>query len=107
MNLQELIERIDDLSWQEQMEFEMSERDSQYAQWTATEIEHIIQEVASETSPGLLDQLELEEAYIVWALRLSLHVRDDNPLRRGHRYMEHPNSNVRYWANRIISHGNS
>jgi hypothetical protein len=105
MNIEELIERLDDLSWQEQMHFEMSERNPQYALQTVTEIDRSIREIAGEITPVLLDQLERVDEYVAWALRLSPHVPGDNPSQRGQRYLNHPNNNVRYWAERIASAG--
>jgi hypothetical protein len=103
MNIKELIERLDDLSWQEQMNFEMSERDSEYARQTASDIECDIREIASEITSTLLDQLEQKEEYVVWALRLSPYVPGDQPSKRGKFYLNHPDSNVRYWAKLIAS----
>ncbi len=98
MDIQELIEQLDDLSWQEQMNFELSERDAKFARQTAAEIEHAIQELGGELTPALLDQLEQEDGYVVWALRLSPYVPGDNPSRRAQRYLNHPDSSVRYRA---------
>ena len=103
MTIDELIERLDDLSWEEQMNFEMTERDAEYARQIAPEIERAIQELAGVITPVLLDQLEREEGYVVWALRLSPHVPGDNPSQRGQRYLNDPNGNVRYWAEQIAS----
>jgi hypothetical protein len=103
MNIKELIERLDDLSWQEQMNFEMSERNSEYAHQTALDIEGAIRKIASETTSILLDQLEQEEEYVVWALRLSPHVSGDKPSERGKPYLKHSDSNVRFWAELITS----
>jgi hypothetical protein len=101
MTAEELKERLDELSWQEQMEFEMSERDVQVSDTMMRDLESNIRELAKHVTPTLLDALEHEAGYLVWALRLSRFVHGDNPAVRGRRYLRHQDSAVRYWARTI------
>jgi hypothetical protein len=98
MTAEELKAKLDEFSWDEQMEFEMSERDEQTASAMMKEIESRLAALGKELTPGLLDILEQDSGYLVWALRLSPHVPGDVAARRGQRYLRHPDSVVRYWA---------
>jgi hypothetical protein len=98
MTLEELKERLNALSWEEQMEFEMSERSAQGSTDATQEIERGVQELARQVTPSLLDQLEQNDGYVVWSLRLSPHVPGDSPARRAQRFLHHADASVRYWA---------
>jgi len=100
MTFEELKERLNQLSWEEQMEFELSERGAPDS--IDSTVERGIQELARQVTPSLLDQLELDGGYAVWSLRLSPHVPGDSPARRARRFLHHADSNVRYWATELI-----
>jgi len=102
MTVAELKERLNDLSWEEQMEFEMSERGAQGSTDATREIERGVRELARQLTPSLLDQLEQDGGYVVWSLRLSQHVPGDSPSRRAQRFLHHADAGVRYWAAEII-----
>lgn len=102
MTLDKLKERLNELSWEEQMNFEMSERYPENFEDVTAITEHKIQELAQLLTPSLLDSLEREEGYIAWVLRLSPYVPDDSSLQRGQRFLYNPDSRVRYWASEII-----
>jgi|SRR2546423_1354213 len=102
MTVEELKEKLNDLSWEEQMEFEMSERGAQDSTDAMQEIERKMRELARQVTPPLLDQLEQDGGYVVWSLRLSPHVPGDSPARRGRRFLHHADRSVRYWAAEII-----
>lgn len=102
MTLDELKERLNDLSWEEQMEFEMSERGPHGSTDATRGIERGVQELARQVTPSLLDQLEQDGGYDVWSLRLSPHVPGDSPARRARRFLHHADASVRYWATEII-----
>jgi hypothetical protein len=105
MTVEQLKATLDEFSWDEQMEFEMSERDEQSASAMMAEIESRLAALGKELTPGLLDALEQDSGYLVWALRLSPHVPGDIPSGRGRRYLGHPDRNVRYWAEIVAGDG--
>lgn len=102
MTLAELIEALNELSWSEQMEFEMSERDPDVARAERKVIQQRIRALAGRLTPQVLDRLEMQEGYLTWVLRLSLHVPGDSPAQRGRRYLNHEDGQVRYWAARAV-----
>ena len=101
MTLQELKQRLNELAWQEQMDFEMSERrnDSDADEMEDTELK--IKNLAGKLTTTLLDELEQDEGYVVWALRLSPYVPGDTPVMRAQRFRDHPETNIRYWAAKL------
>ncbi len=101
MTVDELKERLNDLAWNEQMDFEMSERFSETSADGMEETERKIHRLAKKLTATLVDQLEQDEGYVVWALRLSTYVPGDVPAERAQRFRHHPDSTVRYWANKI------
>jgi hypothetical protein len=102
MTLDELKEKLNDLAWEEQMEFEMSERHSEFSEEMMQKIQDYIHEIAQQITPRLLDMLEQEKGYIIWVLRLSPYVRGDDPISRGRRFIHHPDVQVQNWAAEIM-----
>ena len=102
MTLNELKKKLDDLSWGEQMEFEVSERDEEFAADMRDEIQKDIQQLAKQLTPLILDNLEKDKPYIFWVLRLSLCMDEDDSFGRGQRFYHHPDSRVRFWATKTL-----
>jgi hypothetical protein len=102
MTVDELKERLNELAWDEQMDFEISERHSETSVDDMEETEGKIRKLAKKLTTTLLDQLEQDEGYVAWVLRLSPYVPGDKPAGRAERFRHHPDSSVRYWANKIL-----
>lgn len=102
MTLDELKERLNELAWDEQMDFEMSERHPETSAEEMEAIERKIKKLAKKLTTRLVDQLEQDEGYVAWALRLSAHVPGDMFAERAQRFTHHPDTNVRYWAVKIL-----
>jgi hypothetical protein len=102
VTLNKLKKILNDLSWDEQMEFEMSERDPNSSQNMREKINQKIRELAVQLTPSLLDILEQDKGYLVWVLRLSPHVPGDAPKKRAQRFVNHQDSEVRFWANKLM-----
>jgi hypothetical protein len=102
MTFDELKEKLNELAWEEQAEFEMSERKDGGTASTMQEIEPKIQELARQITPTLLDMLEQDAGYIVWVLRLSPNVPGDSPAVRARLFLHHSDNNVRFWASEIV-----
>jgi hypothetical protein len=107
MRLDELTNLLDELSWDEQVDFEMRERfpDSDSAQQAADDETSRL--LGPRLTPALLDALEREDGYLAWVLRLSPYVPGDVPTRRAQRLLHHADSDVRYWAARIMGQAGS
>lgn len=58
--------------------------------------------LASELDAATLDELEREEGYLVWTLRLAPLVEHDRARARAQRYLDNPNWHVRHWAHVAI-----
>ena len=102
MSVSELKEILDRLAWQEQVDFEMSERDCDQISERTHALESQISEIARGLSPSLLNELQQDDGYVAWALRLSPYVPGDRQRDRARLYFQHPAATVRFWANRII-----
>lgn len=101
MTLQELKQSLNELAWHEQMDFEMSERRNDSGADEMEDTESKIRDLGKKLTTTLLDKLEQDQGYVVWALRLSPHVPGDTPVVRAQRLRNHPETNVRYWAGKI------
>ncbi len=102
MNLHTLRERLDELAWDEQVNFELSERHSGESDTGEEDLQRKIRELAQHLSPAVLDALEGEEGYLTWVLRLSPHVPGDAYRKRAQRYVRHHDSQVRFWATQVL-----
>ena len=107
IDLQTLTKQLDELSWEEQMAFEMSERHPYPPDEEYQRIEEKIHRLGRRLTPPLLDTLEKEAGYLVWVLRLSPHVPGDDPVRRAERWRHHEDAQVRYWAEQILKESSS
>ena len=104
MTVNELKQVLNNMAWEEQIEFEMSERDcTQFSERPAA-LERKVRQVARNLNSTLLDELQQDEPYVVWALRLSPHVPGDHALERARPFLQHPDGDIRYWAVRIVEH---
>ena len=103
MNIDKLKELLNDFAWEEQMEFELSERGHDESNEMREEIKNKIQNLAQRLTPMILDSLEEDKSYLTWVLRLSPHVPNDHPKKRAYRHLKNMDRNVRYWAKQITS----
>jgi hypothetical protein len=103
MTLEKLKIYLANLSWEEQMDFELSERYPEDHEKFESESENKIQKIAKSINPSLLDLLEQDVDFMDWALRLSQYIDDPNALCRAYRLRNHSDRNIRYWADKIIS----
>jgi hypothetical protein len=100
--LRELKDRLDRIAWHEQVDGELRERrsaDSSPPSPGATDGE--LRALAEEADARLLDALEREPGYLVWALRLAAFVEPDLAPQRARRYIGDPDWTVRHWASAI------
>lgn len=99
MTFNELTECLERLAWQEQMDYEATERGA------ATEeplIEQSLRQLAANTTPNLLDLLEQDGGYSTWLMRLSTYINEDNTPLRARRLLNNPSSEVRYLAEQLL-----
>jgi hypothetical protein len=110
MTIRELTRRLDEIAWHEQVETELHER-AQKARprsttTTATtttndRVEAELRRLGSEIDAPLLDALEGEAGYLIWALRLAPCVEHGRARERAERYVDSPSWNVREWARAV------
>lgn len=98
----ELRKRLDEIGWQEQIEFELAERPATSGWVDLEQVESQLRALAASVDVVLLDALEQEPGYLVWALRLAPLVEDDEAERRARRHIDDPNFRVRYWAKKLL-----
>ena len=103
MDTNELKRELDEIHWEEQMEFELTEADPQSGESLHFEIQKKIKELAYILSSIDLDNLQQDDDYIIWALRLSPHVPDDDSRSRAKNFLKHRDSQVRFYASEIIT----
>lgn len=101
MNLNELKARLNQIAWDEQTNFEVSER---YPEENDDEdaVEDQLRELGHQLTPSILNDLEQDYGYITWVLRLSPFVPSDEPRRRAKQFINHQDSQVRYWAQSFL-----
>lgn len=102
MLVDELKRRLDAIAWHEQVEQEMGERALASPADPAL-IEAELLALAGSVDSALLDVLEREEGYGVWALRLSALVEPSSVRQRALRHVDDANWHVRHWA-RLFAH---
>ena len=103
MTIDELTRLIDDLSWEEHVEFEIDAEDPPaVVDRSVSEVDARLRALAIRLSPGLLDALERRPGYVGWALRLAPHVPGGRARTRAERHARDPDSDVRYWSERIL-----
>jgi len=93
--------RIDEIAWHEQVDRELSESKAPAYEFSPTRIETELRGLGSGLDAALLDALENEEGYLVWALRLSPFVHLAHPKERARAHLNSPDWEVRYWARKI------
>ena len=103
MDMDVLREKLDELAWDEQMAFEMSERHPDDS-WEEDQraLETKIRRLASNLRLADLDALENEPGYQIWALRLSPYVSGDDSIARARRLKNSDEARVRQWASRFM-----
>lgn len=99
MTIDELTRKLDELSWEEQVEFELDDREA--SSGDGIDADARIRVLASRLSPTLLDKLERTPGYLAWVLRLAPDVPGDRAQARARRHAGDPDGRVRYWARRI------
>jgi len=104
MTRRELMAALDDIGWAEQATFEASERPD-VPEDLDSGAEERLRELARSVTPVMLDQLERQPGYLVWALRLSPLVAGDASRARAERHAADRNAHVRYWAARLLEAG--
>ncbi|MEM9006465.1 MAG: hypothetical protein AAGE59_23440 [Cyanobacteria bacterium P01_F01_bin.86] len=101
MNLDELKVHLNQIAWEEQVNFEISERYSE-ANDNDAAVEESLRSLGHQLTPSMLDELQQDCGYITWALRLSPFVPNDKSRQRTHSFITHQKSQVRYWANVLL-----
>lgn len=99
MRIDELKTALDELSWREQVDFELRERLP--GRPVDPAIEADARRLARTLTPAVLDELAEHPGYETWVLRLSPAVPGDDPRGRADRYRHHADAEVRYWAGRL------
>ena len=84
------------------MDFELDEIDPQHDDKMAMDILETVRQLGGDLTPADLDVLQQDEAYITWALRLSPYVQKDDTLKRAQSFLNHANSQVRFWASEVL-----
>jgi hypothetical protein len=103
MTLEKTIEALNRLAWQEHVAFEVSEDSPGEPSELEDNITGGLHRIGQTVTPDILDALQREPGYTVWALRLSPHVAGDQSRTRASGFIQHPDSSVRFWAAEIIS----
>jgi hypothetical protein len=101
MVVSELKKRLDEIAWQEQVEHELSDRGSSSSPPDLGRIGELLRTLAEAVDVTLLDAIEKEEGYLVWALRLAPFVDPAHAKQRARPYLRSENFHVRYWARTI------
>ncbi|MBA8889968.1 hypothetical protein FHW12_004215 [Dokdonella fugitiva] len=101
MRLDELTRRLDAIAWHEQVEHTLAERTAPAAVPDHAMVERELGTLAGEVDRALLDALEAEDGYLIWALRLAAHIDPAAARERARAYCDSSNARVRYWARRI------
>ena len=101
MRIDELVGHLDQMSWEEHVDFEIDDEEGGSPSDTGAEEERI-QVLARQLSPALLDELEGRPGYVAWTLRLAPHVRGDPAVERARRHLKASDAHVRYFAQRIV-----
>lgn len=99
MGIDELKRALDELSWREQVDFELRER--RPGRPVDPTIEADVRRLAGTLTPAMLDRLAQHPGYEAWVLRLSPAVPGDDVRGRADRYRRHADAEVRYWAGRL------
>ena len=104
MDKKMLTQKLNEISWQEHVNFEISEKypdDREQSLRDAEEIEAMLRDLASQISPNTLDMLEQTDG-IEWSLRLSPYVVEDDSVARAKKYLHHERYEIRFWAKRLL-----
>jgi len=96
MFLEELKSSLDRVGWGEHVEAELSERipDSTGNLKLTTELRAL----AARVDEDLLSELEQEDGYLIWTLRLAPLVDAHFAARLAQKYISHDDWSIRYWA---------
>lgn len=104
MDEKTLFKRLNEISWQEHVNFEISEKyrdDREQTLRDTEEIEAMLRNLASYISPDTLNMLEQTDS-ITWSLRLSQYVDDDDSATRAQKYLHHEQYEIRFWAKYLL-----
>lgn len=102
MDMNMLREKLDEFAWDEQMAFEMSERNPDSWEEDQRVLEEKLCLLAESLQPSDLDALENEPGYEIWALRLSPYTPGEDTVARARRLSESSEARVRQWARRFL-----
>ena len=103
MDYETFIEKLNEISWIEHVNFELSEKYPESVEDEAERFQQMLIELGSQIKPNLLDTLETDEEGIVWALRLSPYVSDDDSKARAKKHLNHESKQVTYWVKFVIT----
>jgi hypothetical protein len=99
MTLEELMEDLDRLAWRAQIDFEATERGAPSEE---DAIAAELRRIAGSITVPVLDALEHNGSHPAWVLRLSPHVRGDDPVVRARRLVHDRSSEVRHLAGQLL-----
>jgi hypothetical protein len=97
----DLRQRLDRIAWHEQVERELADRPAVAVPPDLAAIDAELQALAVGLDSTLLDALEREDGYLVWALRLAPFVESVDAPRRAGPHIDSQEWRVRYWARRV------
>lgn len=81
MDMNTLFKKIDEIGWEEQMNFWLSEKYPDSIEENSQRLHSMLVELGSQINPAILDEMEYE-GEIAWSLRLSLYVDSDDSMIR-------------------------
>lgn len=94
MQLDSLKEAVDDIAYEEFLDWKLPLDD--VALYDSPESR--LQQLGKGITPRELDVLEKEDGYVIWSLRLSLYVENDDRKARARRFLNHPYYEIRELA---------
>jgi hypothetical protein len=101
MGLPELMRRIDEIAWHEQIEHTLAERRAPVAAPDLAAIESKLQALAAHVDGDLLRALQHEQGYLVWALRLAPWVEPLQARQLAREHVDSSDARVRFWARQV------
>lgn len=103
MSLEELKGELDRISWLEQVDQEISERPNINSKPSQDIVNKQLSRLASLLNYTLVGELEWEDGYLVWSMRLALLMDPTYAKQRARLYVGSPDPHVRYWVQSILS----
>ncbi len=102
MGIEELKNQLDRMGWLEQTDQEITERPNISSDPSPDLIYNELSKLASSVDNTILGELEMEEGYLVWTLRLAMLAEPAYVKQRTQLYMNIPDCEVQYWALKIV-----